>query len=94
VPTAHERDRVRRRHRGHDRLRPVAAGHPEGLRAGRCGFADQRGQVLARGEDGGLDPRVACSIGQPGARRLAVTGRGVDEQHGPARRIGGPPAVT
>ena len=35
---AHERDPVRRRHRGHDRQRPVAAGHSERVGAGRRGF--------------------------------------------------------
>jgi hypothetical protein len=85
---------VRRRDCGHDRQRSVAAGHPEHVRAGRRGFTGQRGQVLVPGEDDGLDPLLARPLGQPGARRLAVTGPRVDEQHRLARRISGPPAVT
>jgi hypothetical protein len=79
---------------GHDRQRPVAAGHPERIRAARHGFPGQRGQVLARGQDDGFDPLVARPLGQPGARGLAVTRPRVDEQHGPAWRIGGPPAIA
>ncbi len=44
----YERDPVGRRHRGHDRQRPVAAGHPEHFRAGRGGFAGQRGGSAGR----------------------------------------------
>jgi hypothetical protein len=91
---AHERDPVRRRHRGHDRQRPVTAGHPERVRAARRGFTGERGQVLARREDDHLDPLLARPLGQPGGCGRAITRSGVDEQHGPARRIGRLPAIT
>jgi hypothetical protein len=84
---------VRSRHRGHDRQRPVAAGHPQRIRAGRHGFPGQRVQVLARGEDDGLDPLFARPLGDPGVCGLAATRPRVDEQHWPARRIGRPPAI-
>jgi hypothetical protein len=35
----------------------------ERVGAGRRGFTGQRGQVLARIQDDGLDPRVARSLG-------------------------------
>src|ERR1700758_4692041 len=69
---------------------PATAPPPPARRA----LAGQRGQVLAPVQDDGLDPGAAGPPGQPGARRLAVTRPRVDEQHGPARRISGPPAVT
>lgn len=59
---------MRSRHCGHDRQRSVAAGHPERIRAGRHAFMSQRGQVLARGEDDGLDPCFPRPLGPPGAR--------------------------
>jgi len=59
----------------------VLVGHPERVCAGRHGFMGQRGQVLARGEDDGLDPLFPRPFGKPGARGLAVTRPRVDEQH-------------
>jgi hypothetical protein len=90
----HKWNAVRSRHRGHDRQRPVATGHPERVCAGRHGFPGQRVQVLARGEDDGLDLFFPRPLGKPGARGLAVTRPRVDEQHWPARRTGRPPAIT
>jgi hypothetical protein len=72
-------------------LRVPTGTHTNGIARAAAG---QRGQVLTWGEDDGLDPHVACPLGQPRARRLAVTGPGVDEQHGPDRRIGEPPAIA
>ena len=82
---AHERDPVRRRYRGHDRQRPVAARYPERVRVGRRGFTGQRGQVLARGEDDGFDPLVARPVGQPGAAALPSPDLGLTNNTGRRR---------
>jgi hypothetical protein len=70
------------------------SGRPERVRAGCCGFTGQRGQILARLQDDGLNPSCPRLLGNPGARGLAVARPGVDEQHWPARRINRPPALT
>jgi hypothetical protein len=84
---------VRGSGRGYDRQRPVAAGHPERVRAVRHGSMGQRRQILARGEDDNLDPLFARPFGNPRACGPAIARPRVDEQHRPARRIGGLPAV-
>jgi len=61
---------VRRRYRGHDRQRPVAARYPERVRVGRRGFTGQRGQVLARGEDDGFDPLLRARSASPARAAL------------------------
>ena len=66
---AHKWNAVRSRHRGDDRQRPVATGHPE--RVGRHGFTGQRGQVLARGEDDGLDLLSRARSASPARAALA-----------------------
>ena len=91
---AHKWNAVRSRHCGHDRQRSVAAGHAERVCACRHGFPGQRGQVLARGEDDGLDLLLARPLGDPGARGLAAARPRVDEQYRPARRIGRLSAIT
>ena len=88
----HERQPVRGGCFSHDRQRPVATSHPQRIRAAGHGRTGQRGQALARGQDGRLDPSFACPLGDPGPGRRATTGPRVDEQHRPSRRIGRPPA--
>jgi hypothetical protein len=78
----------------HDDGMTVLAAHIVGQVQRRRGLVGQRGQVLARAQEDGLDLLFPGPLGQPGARGLAVTGPGVDEQHGPARRLSGPPAIT
>jgi hypothetical protein len=58
-------------------------GGGDALMARRPGGAGRSGPAATPGK-----------LGQPGARRFAVTRPRVDEQHGPARRISGPPAIT
>jgi hypothetical protein len=89
---AHERDPARGRCRGHDRERPVAASHAQRVRAARRGFAGQFCQILARGQDDGLDPPFARAFGNPGACGFPAARPRVDEQYRPARRIGRLPA--
>ena len=48
----------------------------------------------ARREDDNLDPLCARPLGNPGARGLATARPRVDQQHWPARRLRGPPAIT
>ncbi len=52
------------------------------------------GQVLGWGEDDGLDLLCVRLPGHPGACGLAATGPRAGEQHGLARRAGGPAAMT
>jgi hypothetical protein len=83
----HKWNAVRSRHRGHDRERPVATGHPERVRARRHGFTGQRGQVLARGEDDGLDLPSCAPSASPAHAALPSPGPGLTNSTG---RRGGP----
>jgi hypothetical protein len=65
---ARGRNPAGRRRGGHGGQRPVAAGHAERVRTGRRGLTGQRGQILARLQDDGLDPPGARLLGNPGAR--------------------------
>ena len=57
---------------------PVLRHENQRIRAGRHGFPGQRVQVLARGEDDGLDPLFARPLGDPGVCGLAATRPRVD----------------
>jgi hypothetical protein len=72
---------------GYDGERPVAAGGAERVRAARHRVVDERCEVVVRAQDDHVDAELERPLGEAGARRLAATGLGVDEQHGPPRPI-------
>ncbi len=74
---------MRGRRRSYDCQRPVATGHAERIRAGRHGIAGQRGQVLARGEDDGLDPFARARSAIPARAALPSPDLGLMNNTGP-----------
>ena len=76
------------------RERPVAARHPERICALGHDLQDACPQVAPGVEHHCFDSVLACPLDDPVAGRRAATRPGVDEQHGPPRRLGRAPATT
>ena len=76
------------------RERPVAARHPERICALGHDLQDACPQVAPGVEHHCFDSVLACPLDDPVAGRRAATRPGVDEQHGPPRRLGRTPATT
>jgi hypothetical protein len=83
---AHEPDVVPGRDGGDQRLGAVAAGHPEHVGAAGHGPLGQGEQVVAGGQDHGLDAAPPGLGDQVVALDLAAAGLGVHEQDRPPRR--------
>ena len=71
------------------RLRPVAAGHPDDIGTARDGPLGQLVEVVITPEQQGLDIAPSCLLGKVEALRLPATGVGVDDQHAPLRWLHG-----
>ena len=67
--------------RRHERLRAVAAGHPDDLRAARDRALGELEQVIAALQDDRLDAPLAGLGGEVEALGLAAAGLQVDDQH-------------
>ena len=77
-----------------DGERPVATGDAECIRAALDGLTNERRQRPIGADDAHPDPAFARMLRQFRALGLSATGRRVDEQHRPPRRIGAPPAAV
>ena len=91
---AYERELVRGGGRGHDRQRPVTAGHAEGICTAGYRCLSERCQALARGQDDNLDTLLARPLNDPAALGRTPAGPGIDKQHRLPRAAGGAPATT
>jgi hypothetical protein len=79
--------------RGDEGLRPVAAGHRQAVGAALHGRPDQLLEILARLEDGGLEPPFARLVGEAGAGGAPVPRTRIDEDDRPGRDHGRRQAV-